>query len=158
MGSFVNQTDYIDIHIIYITDLYTFTYICLCLCKTFDYVWCKIWSWSPVPCEKHGPRDSGDKNRGRRPRFFSLLRPEGHVFHTAWETMIKSYHCTLADWFFFRVLVTQIWILVLWNRQFLSHFMVVREIALLLWTGCQWTQMNNCHENLNTCSTRLNGI
>ena len=61
---------------------------------------CRIWSWSPVPCEKHGPRDSVDKNRGRRPRFLSLLRPEGHVFHTAWETMIKCYYSTLADWLF----------------------------------------------------------
>ena len=61
---------------------------------------CRIWSWSPMPCEKHGPRDSVDKNRGRRPRFLSLLRPEGHVFHTAWETMIKSYYSTPADWFF----------------------------------------------------------
>ena len=33
--------------------------------------WCRIWSWSPMPCEKHGPRDPGDKNRGRRPRFLS---------------------------------------------------------------------------------------
>ena len=33
--------------------------------------YCRIWSWSPVPCEKHGPRDSVDKNRGRRPRFLS---------------------------------------------------------------------------------------
>ena len=32
MGSFVIQTDYIDIHIIYITDLYTFTYIYVCVC------------------------------------------------------------------------------------------------------------------------------
>ena len=63
-------------------------------------VWCRIWSWSPMLCEKHGPRDSVDKNRGRRPRFLSLLRPEGHVFHTAWETMIKCYYSTLADWFF----------------------------------------------------------
>ena len=61
---------------------------------------CRIWSWSPMQCEKHGPRDSVDKNRGRRPRFLSLLRPKGHVFHTAWETMIKSYYSTLADWFF----------------------------------------------------------
>ena len=29
-----------------------------------------------MPCEKHGPRDSVDKNRGRRPRFLSLLRPD----------------------------------------------------------------------------------
>ena len=62
--------------------------------------YCRIWLWSPMPCEKHGPRDSVDKNRGQRPRFLSLLRPEGHVFHTAWETMIKSYYSTLADWFF----------------------------------------------------------
>ena len=61
---------------------------------------CSIWSWSPMLCEKHGPRDSVDKNRGRRPRFLSLLRPEGHVFHTAWETMIKCYYSTLAVWFF----------------------------------------------------------
>ena len=26
----------------------------------------RIWSWSPMPCEKHGPRDSVDKNRGRK--------------------------------------------------------------------------------------------
>ena len=32
---------------------------------------CRIWSWSPMSCEKHGPRDSVDKNRGRRPRFLS---------------------------------------------------------------------------------------
>ena len=64
-------------------------------------VYCRIWSWSPMLCGKHGPRDSVDKNRGRRPRFLSLLRPEGHVFHTAWETMIKSYYSTLTDWFFF---------------------------------------------------------
>ena len=35
---------------------------------------CRIWSWSPVPCKKHGPRDSEDKNRGHMPRFLSLLR------------------------------------------------------------------------------------
>ena len=36
--------------------------------------------------------------------------------------------------------------------------MVAKEVALLLWTGCQGTQMNNCHENLNTSFTGLNGI
>ena len=61
---------------------------------------CRIWSCSLVPCEKHGPRDSVDKIRGRRPRFLSLLRPEGYVFHTARETMIKSYYNTLAFLFF----------------------------------------------------------
>ena len=73
---------------------------CFCYSVTFLVFCCRIWSWSPMPCEKHGPRDSVDKNRGRRPRFLSLLRPEGHVFHTAWETMIKCYYSTLADWFF----------------------------------------------------------
>ena len=41
---------------------FCFTEIILC---------CRIWSWSPMLCEKHGPRDSVDKNRGRRPRFLS---------------------------------------------------------------------------------------
>ena len=40
--------------------------------------------------EKHGPRDSVNKNRGRRPRFLSLLRPEGHDFHTAWDTSVMK--------------------------------------------------------------------
>ena len=50
-----------------------------------------------IPLQPGGLRG---KNRGRRPRFLSLLRPEGHVIHTAWETMIKSYYSTLADWLF----------------------------------------------------------
>ena len=33
-----------------------------------------------------------DKNRGRRPRFLSWLRPEGQVFNIAWQTMIKTYY------------------------------------------------------------------
>ena len=62
---------------------------------------CRIWSWSPMPCEKRGPKDSvSRRKRGRRPRFLSSLRPEGHVIQTAWETMIKSYYSTLADRFF----------------------------------------------------------
>ena len=69
-------------------------------CIYWSKIWCRIWSWSPMPCEKHDPRDSVDKNRGRRPRFLSLLRPEGHVFHTAWETMIKSYYSMLTIDFF----------------------------------------------------------
>ena len=66
-----------------------------------DMMCCRIWSWSRMPCGKHGPRDSVDKNRGRRPRFLSLLRPEGQVFHTAWGAMIKSYYSTLTDWICF---------------------------------------------------------
>ena len=120
-------------------------------------MYCRIWSWSAVPCEKHGPRDSVDKNRGRRPRFLSLLRPEGHVFHTALETMIKSYYSTLADWIFpCFIHINMNFSALKWA--ILAHFMVAREIALLLWTGCQETQMNDCHGNLNTCFTGLNCI
>ena len=32
--------------------------------------------------------------------FLSLLRPDDHVFHKAWETMIKSYYGMLTVWFF----------------------------------------------------------
>ena len=51
----------------------------------------RIWSWSLVPCEKHGPRDSVDKNQGLFGLGICLPSPSGHVFHTARETMIKSY-------------------------------------------------------------------
>ena len=40
----------------------------------------------------------------------------------------------------------------------LAPFMVAKEITLLLWTGCQGTPKNNCHENICTCYTELNGI
>ena len=40
-----------------------------------------------------------DKNRGRRPRFLSWLRPEGHVFNIAWQTMIKTYYSMFPLWF-----------------------------------------------------------
>ena len=40
-------------------------------CDYCSMLGCRIWSLSPMPCEKHGPRDSVDKNRGRRPRFLS---------------------------------------------------------------------------------------
>ena len=126
-------------------------------CNIDGIVYCRIWSWSPVLCEKHGPRDSVDKNRGRRPRFLSLLRPEGHVFHTARETMIKSYYSTLADWFFSCFMhINMNFSALKWAL--LAQFMVARGSALLLWTCCQRTQMNNCHENLNTCVNELNGI
>ena len=45
-------------------------------------LYCRIWSWSPMQCEKHGPRDSVDKSeaegwgfcryRGPRAMFFTL--------------------------------------------------------------------------------------
>ena len=51
----------------------------------------RIWSWSPVPCEKHGPRASVTTKTSAFGLGFCLLSPSGHVFHTARETMIKSY-------------------------------------------------------------------
>ena len=59
---------------------------------------CRIWSWSPMSYEKHGPLASVTTKTSAE--FLLLLRPEGHVFHTTWETMIKSYYSTLPDWFF----------------------------------------------------------
>ena len=53
-----------------------------------------IWSWSPMPCEKHGPRASVTTKTSAFGLGFCLLSPSGHVFHTAWETMIKSYNKT----------------------------------------------------------------
>ena len=61
---------------------------------------CGIWSWSPMPCEKHGPRASVTTKTSTFGLGFCLLSLSGHVFHTAWETMIKSYYSTLTDWFF----------------------------------------------------------
>ena len=61
----------------------------------------RIWSLCSMPCEKHGPRESVNKNRGQRPMFLPLLSPEGHFFHTARETVIKSYYSTLTIWLFF---------------------------------------------------------
>ena len=51
-----------------------------------------IWSWSSMPCEKHGPRASVTTKTSAFGIGFCLLSPAGHVFHTAWETMIKSYN------------------------------------------------------------------
>ena len=48
-------------------------------------------------------------------------------------------------------------------RQLLAPFMVAREIALLTWTDCQGTQMNNCHEKYTAamlggrCSQHVTG-
>ena len=56
----------------------------------------RIWSWSPMPCEKHGPRASVTTKTSAFGLGFCLLSPSGHVFHTAWETMIKSYTMTLT--------------------------------------------------------------
>ena len=52
----------------------------------------RIWSWSPMPCEKHGPRASVTTKTSAFGLGFCLLSPLGHLFHTAWETMIKSYN------------------------------------------------------------------
>ena len=54
----------------------------------------RIWSWSPMPCEKHGPRASVTAKNSAFGLGFCLRSPSGHVFHTAGETMIKSYNMT----------------------------------------------------------------
>ena len=51
----------------------------------------RIWSWFPMPCEKHGPRASVTTKTSAFGLGFCLLSPSGHVFQTAWETRIKSY-------------------------------------------------------------------
>ena len=49
-----------------------------------------------MPCEKHGPRASVTTKTSAFGLGFCLLSPSGHVFHMAWETMIKSYNKTVA--------------------------------------------------------------
>ena len=67
-------------------------------CKKINQRACynSIWSWSPMPCEKHGPRASVTTKTSAFGLGFCLLSPSGHVFHTAWETMIKSYSTVYA--------------------------------------------------------------
>ena len=65
-----------------------------------------IWSWSPMPCGKHGPRASVTTKTSAFGLGFCLLSPSGHVFHTAWETMIKSY--IIACWWPFCHAITSI--------------------------------------------------
>ena len=48
--------------------------------------WYRIWYWSSMPCETHGPRDLVIKNLCRMASLLSSLNSEGHVFHTAWQT------------------------------------------------------------------------
>ena len=62
-------------------------------------------SWSPMPCGKHGPRDSADKNRGRRPRFLSLLRPESLQLQ-----LIFLSSCTQRQQLFFPLQKTHNWL------------------------------------------------
>ena len=45
-----------------------------------------------MPCEKHSPRASVTTKTSAFGLGFCLLSPSGHVFHTAWETMMKSYN------------------------------------------------------------------
>ena len=72
---------------------------------------CWIWSWSPMPCEKHGPRDSVDKNRGRRPsfcRYWNLRAMFFTGYGRPWSNPIRAD----SPIHFFHVLFTWIWILV----------------------------------------------
>ena len=40
----------------------------------------RIWSWSPVPCKKHGPRASVTTKTSAFSLGFCLLSPSGHFF------------------------------------------------------------------------------
>ena len=42
-------------------------------------------------------------------QFLSLPKPEGHFFHTVWETMVNYYYGTFTDLF---VLFTELLLLV----------------------------------------------
>ena len=74
----------------------------------------RIWSWSPMPCEKHGPRASVTTKTSAFGLGFCLLSPSGHVFHTAWETMIKSYN--------------MLWVCFTWNAATSAKYSVINRI------------------------------
>ena len=69
----------------------------------------RIWSWSPMACETHGTRASVTTKTSAFGLGFCLLSPSGHVFHTAWETMIKSYNKALS-WLLRTLTFRIIWI------------------------------------------------
>ena len=82
-----------------------------------------------------------DKNRGRRPRFLSWLRPEGHVFNIAWQAMIKTYYSMFSlwfNWFFFHKNARNSKIGMLWS----ASDLVAGQKRLLLWMGCLATYIN----------------
>ena len=82
-----------------------------------------------------------DKNRGRRPRFLSWLRPEGHVFNIAWQAMIKTYYSMFSlwfNWFFFHKNARNSKIGMLWS----ASDLVAGQNRLLLWMGCLATYIN----------------
>ena len=54
---------------------------------------------------------------------FVVTEAQGLYSSHGIETMIKSYHSMLADWFFAGFYSHK-------NLQFLSHFIVAREVAL----------------------------
>ena len=41
---------------------------------------CRIWSWSPMPCEKHGPMDSVDKSEAEGRDFSRYWSPRAMFF------------------------------------------------------------------------------
>ena len=85
-----------------------------------------------------------DKNRGRRPRFLSWLRPEGHVFNIALQAMIKTYYGMspfAIQAIFSNKNVGNVRIRVQWPAP--DH--VARHNGLwglLLWVGCLATYIN----------------
>ena len=82
-----------------------------------------------------------DKNRGRRPRFLSWLRPEGHVFNIAWQAMIKTYYSMFPLWFNWSF-STKMWEIVELRVLWSAPDLVARQNRLLLWVGCLATYIN----------------
>ena len=85
----------------------------------------RIWSWSPMPCEKHGPRASVTTKTSAFGLGFCLLSPSGHVFHTAWETMIKSYN--ISHWY--RYIPTRI--LLSWLVYIIQLQQLIRRLSYI---------------------------
>ena len=73
---------------------------------------CRIWSWSPMPCEKHDLRDSVDKNRDRRRGIFFVTEARGPCVSHGMEDQDQML-LQHVRWLIFSVLFTLMWILVL---------------------------------------------
>ena len=82
------------------------------------------------------------------------------VSHAVWKTWpeVLSRQKLRPMPIFFRILFTWIWVYCFKMGNFWLTPWLLVKLPLLLWTGCQGTQMNNCHGNLNTGFTGLNGI
>ena len=96
--------------------------------------------------EKRSPMDSIDKNEAG-----------GRVFVV---TEFRGPHVRPSPWVIdlFLSLFTEISFLLQWYGSCVAHFMTAKETTLLLWTGCEGTHMNDCHDNMNAICIWLNDI